>query len=314
MTLVSALGVLGFAIAPPCAAQTSVAFVCTAESSLCQSVTADLRAMLSERDIGLVDAPSNEAIALVDVALEGLDSEPNVRIRVEDRIGDKRVERTLSLRLEPPDTWSVVVAAAADELLQASWVEIVFLSTPSVPVPPAIRRWIDPRPFGVTAAASVEGYTGGAILFGGDLGVVLALGSLVAIDAAAIGRAMLPVHGAFGGLDVVAIGGDAGVRIALLEPASTWGLDLWAALRVAWIDLRPSPMAGIIAAAANDVLVALRGGVRVALRADRTFHAALALSIGAPLHGVVASDANGARMVALDGLELGARLELAFWP
>ena len=139
---------------------------------------ADLRASLRERGLSLVDTDERPEDVLATILIEApsLDR-PVARIEIDDRVSEKQVEREISLGRDPPDTWSVVLAASADELLRASWIELTMADAPPPAITPppeverAARESIAPEgqrdgSVGITAAAAVEGYLGGAVLAG----------------------------------------------------------------------------------------------------------------------------------------------------
>jgi hypothetical protein len=61
-------------------------------------------------------------------------------------VTDKRVQRTLDLAGLPEDGFPLAVAASADELLRASWAELVLNDAPAraVPVPEPVERALAP--------------------------------------------------------------------------------------------------------------------------------------------------------------------------
>lgn len=295
-------------------------------SELGAEVRADLRASLRERGLALVDEGETPGRAVATIRIEAPDLDhPVARIEIDDRVNQKRVEREVALGSEPVDTWSVVLAAAADELLRAAWVELTMPDAPppAMTPPPEVERAaresvapegpVDGR-LGVVIAAALEGYTGGAVLAGADLVFSVLAGGPVAIDAGVSVRGLVPATSRLGVLDGLAVGGEIGLRGALLGRAGLARLDLLAAVRAAWLDLRPSPVPGAIAERAEGALVAVRGGVRFALALPGTVHVGVTALIGVPIVGAVAVDAEGQRLAAIEGAELGLRIEVSLWP
>jgi hypothetical protein len=294
-------------------------------SELGAEVRADLRASLRERGLALVDTDERPEGVLATILIEApsLDR-PVARIEIDDRVSEKQVEREISLGRDPPDTWSVVLAASADELLRASWVELTMIDAPPPAITPppeverAARESIAPEgqpdgPVGVTIAAAVEGYLGGAVLAGGDLGVTLYPSDVLGIDLALVGRGLVPATSSFGGLDATAFGGDLGARVSLLPRVGMLRLELLFGLRAMLVEWRPSAASDAIATAAEAFVLIARGGVRVGLALPGQLHVALAFTAGAPMMAAVAADARG-NIAGIEGLELGGRLELSWWP
>jgi hypothetical protein len=116
------------------------------------------------------------AIAVVSVAR----GEGAPTVEIVDVLTLKRVSRTVDLRSIPPDGRDLALAAAADELLRASWAELALVSAPSppVPVPAPVQEVVakalrTPEPWrprvgeiGVVFAG--EAFTGGQIEVGAD--------------------------------------------------------------------------------------------------------------------------------------------------
>lgn len=295
-------------------------------SELGAEVRADLRASLRERSLVLMDADERPAVVLATIHIEAPDLDrPVARIEIDDRVNEKRVEREIALGSEPPDTWSVIIAAAADELLRAAWLELTMPDAPppAIEPPPEVERAArdsvgpagpyDGR-FGIVIGAALEGYTGGSFFVGGDLGASLYVIDVLAIDLDLVVRGLLPGISPLGTLDAIAGGGSLGARVSLLGRSGPARLDLLAQLRGMVVDFRPSAADGVIAAPGQNGVLVLRGGFRAALAMEGTVHVGLTVFVGAPLLGAIAIDSNGQVLGAIDGLELGARLEVSLWP
>lgn len=295
-------------------------------SELGAEVRADLRASLRERGLSLIDADEHpdRVLATIRIVAPDLDR-PVAHVEIDDRVNQKRVERDVGLGREPVDTWSVVIAAAADELLRAAWLELTMEDAPPPAFEPppeveaAARSSIAPTgprdgAFGVTLGGALEGYTEGGVLAGGDLTGTFFVHELIGVELGLVVRGLVPGAGALGSLDALAIGGDVGARISLLGRGGLARLELLAALRALAVDLRPTPAPESIASASTVPLVVLRGGFRAALALDGPIHVGLVVFAGAPLSGVRAVDANGDVLGGLSGVELGARVEVSLWP
>jgi hypothetical protein len=288
-------------------------------------VRADLRASLRERGLALVDADESPegVLATIRIDAPSLDR-PVARIEIDDRVSEKQVEREITLGRDPPDTWSVVLAASADELLRASWIELTMPDAPppAITPPPEVERAArssiapdGPRDgdVGILIAAAVDGYLGGAVLVGGDLGLSLYVSDAFAIDLGLVGRGMAPVSSALGGLTATAFGGDVGARVSLVPRVGMLRLELVASVRALIVDWRPTASADAIASPAESFVFVARGGLRFALAVPGPLHVALTLTGGAPIVAAVAADSHG-NLAGIEGLELGARLELSWWP
>jgi hypothetical protein len=102
-------------------------------------------------------------------------------IEVVDVVTSKRVSRDVDLRSIPRDGRPLALALAADELLRASWAELVMINAPppAAPVPEPVQRAVDlsvrqaaPAPPVHSGAIGVmfagEGFTGGQVQWGAD--------------------------------------------------------------------------------------------------------------------------------------------------
>lgn len=107
----------------------------------------------------------------------------HLRIAISDHITAKMVVRDLQLIDLPRDTWPLAMAIACDELLRASWLELAIAPRRAQVrvVPPAVRTQVNRDleqarshqgyPATLFARAALNWYSGGATLFGADVGV-----------------------------------------------------------------------------------------------------------------------------------------------
>ena len=258
----------------------------------------DLGAMLRDRAIRLVAATSEPSMRLATVRIEAPDARGSVRVVIEDQLTAKVVERTLDLSGEEPDTWSTVIAAGADELLRASWVELSMRSAPppAQPPPPEVERIVEET----LAPARHEARVGGAlraevmlaeraVASGGSVGVTVevdphvVLGAHVAIDA------LLPETSARARIDGVLALGDVEIAAPLLSEGEPIQLSLVGLGRIGAAWMRASAAPGL--AATDDVgfLALAGGGVRFGVVLD-TVRLELGGLVLAPLASVRGSD------------------------
>ena len=132
----------------PCAAdgQPVVAFDAP-EGPTRALVGRELRASLATRAIALCDASAvgeGQPTAFLEVALEG---ETALTLTVRDRVTNKRVARDVDLAPIPRDARPLAIALTADELLRATWAELLLVDAkPAAPVPAAVTRAVTPPP------------------------------------------------------------------------------------------------------------------------------------------------------------------------
>lgn len=98
-----------------------------------------LKAQLGARGIDLCveTAGKRKQIGTVTLIIERPDNGPvTALVRIGDDVTDKRVERTLDLTGMPADARALAVSSSADELLRASWAELMISDAPAPKMKP----------------------------------------------------------------------------------------------------------------------------------------------------------------------------------
>ena len=286
------------------------------------AVVAELRAALEVQDLQLCLEAEDEA-PIASLRLVAVDAD-EVRVEVRDRVTAKRVERDLGLGGFPDDARALAIAVAGDELLRATWAELVLVDAPAPAIePPApvralVRRERDQVAAEATGrpslarflslAGELRWHAGGSLFGGGTLRVEIGVHPRVAVALAGGGfRAHREVV-AGGRVEGVAVRGWLDLLVALA--GTTEGLQLVAAAgaRAGWVRFR-----GV----ADDQ--ALTGesdvtGTTVSLRAGLEgrahfggFQLRLGAWAGAPLLATAAT-ADGDDVMGTHGLEVGVAL------
>lgn len=139
-----------------------------------------LKASLNDRGIDLCmdSSEPRDAIGriLLEVKREGT-APVSALIRIGDRITNKRVERTMELDAIPIDARPLAVSAAADELLRASWAELLLTDAPAPLMEPpeavvsSVSESLAPRRFQLGLEAAGTWFAGL-----GTLGPILHVG------------------------------------------------------------------------------------------------------------------------------------------
>jgi hypothetical protein len=191
--LASSSGVRGAPAALPCPASDRPVILLTTEVKPPDQVIADaleshLAAELDARGIDLCvgSAAPRRPIGRVLLRVERPAEGPiSALIRIGDEVTDKRVERSMDLMAMPADSRPLAVAAAADELLRASWAELQMRDAPAPAMAPppavlgAVSASMRPTPapprFELGAVGSSSYFQkrtglGGAVLLGHELG------------------------------------------------------------------------------------------------------------------------------------------------
>jgi hypothetical protein len=101
------------------------------DAELFAHVLSELGAELQERGLGVCRTPNDDRPAAAVVALSRVDAK-HLLIDIDDRATDKRISRSVSLASLPADGHALAVAVAIDELLRASWAELLLHTRPSV--------------------------------------------------------------------------------------------------------------------------------------------------------------------------------------
>jgi len=296
------------------------------QAAMEKNVLADLRAGLAQKGIDactLGHAGSSPPLAVLELSAHAEDRVA-VSIQVHDALTEKRVMRDLNLSAFASDAHALAIAAAADELLRASWAELAIEDAPepSAPPPEAVQRTLRhslrparvgarDRTLGVRFAASHHG--GGLTLLGGDAYVGLWLAERVGLELGIGLRQGLQQDAAHGRIESRALGGTAEVALALLPRGQRFGL--YGTLGAALFSLRLRGRAQGTASDAEGGGLDLRAraGVAGTLALSPAFALRAELGVGAPLLALEAADA-GHVVTSTKGVELrgglGAELRL----
>jgi hypothetical protein len=281
------------------------------------AVLADLRAGLQLRGIEactLGSDGSEPPLALLELEAVARDRIA-VNIEVHDALTEKRVVRDADLHAVSADARALAIAAAADELLRASWAELALSDAPEPPRPPppevqrALQTSLQPARIGsldhrLGLQAALESYTGGLTFVGGDLVFDAWPNGMLGAELSFGLRQGLRRHAPDGTLESRALTGALDVRFALLPPAArfTLGVKLGVAVSsigVHGVDLEPDALSN--RGDAWDV------HARVRLSAAYALWPAFALradaGVGAPLHSVEATD-DGRTIASTSGLQV----------
>ena len=300
----------------------AVAFTGSAwTQALSSSVLLDLRAGLALSGITacVLGTEGSEA----PLALLELDAADEDRVAVglelHDTLTAKRVLRDVNLRAVAADARPLALAAAAEELLRASWAELALHAAPPPDRPPppevqrAVRRSLAParvgaRDFGLGARAAIEQHGGGLTLYGGDVWLALWPGELFGLELAAGLRNGVDEPAEHGAVASRALCAAADALIAIAPRSDRFSVHAalgvaLASLRVEGVDVSATGNgeqgAGIDVHARLGLGLAFAPWPAFALRAD--------LSGGLPLRSVIAVD-DGADVVSTAGLQLRAGL------
>lgn len=313
---------------PPCGGAGHPGIVVRAqglEPQLRARTTSQLRAALAARSFDLCE-PDNAAgaIAELDISSGGA-AGVALSLAVRDEVTDKRVSRELDLAAIPEDSRALVIAQAADELLRASWAELLVSDAPKPKreVPPEVTRTfpapetappppaITPRPpiVELGAAVAMEYFGSGLTQLGPDVSVgVFPFARVGAIARAGL-RSAARVDVESGSVDPSSFDVALAVVGAALPRTGRIGLDAGTELFVTRVRFEADALAGGRARSESGTAVHVSAVARGWAVVAAPLRATLGLALGAPLHTVRAVAVNST-VTSVSGLMLGAHFGL----
>lgn len=296
--------------AAPCAANGMPAVAIrqsAADPALGASVAEQLRASLAERGIALCidtpDAPADGALATLDVSF-GEGAAATLTLTVKDAVTNKRVARDVDLASVPADARGLVVASAADELLRASWAEILVKDAPppAQPVPPVVASAVEttveaPRPVRAPVlelglAVAGEAFGGGHAQLGPDLVVAGFPSSRVGVRARFGLRDGGTRHASDGTIASSATVGALGLAFGVLPRERRFGVDVVPELALERLSFDARAAGGAVASSDAATAIYLGVGAQAWWAFLPPSRVGIGLAIAGPLRGVRATDAG----------------------
>jgi hypothetical protein len=294
-------------------------------------IVEQLKAALAGRSFDLC-APDETAGAVAELDISrGSASGVALSLSVRDEVTDKRISREIDLRGMPEDGRALVIAEAADELLRASWAELLVADAPKpkrevpaeitralpalepapAPAPPTVAYRAPLWELGV--AAAIEHYGSGHTQLGPDLSVgVFPLERVGAVARVGI-RSAARAENAAGAVDPTGVAGALALLVAALPREGSVGVDGGAELFVTSVHYEATALPGSHARSDTGTAVHASAVAHGWAVLTRPLRATLAVSLGAPLHTVRAATGDGT-IASVSGLLLGATLGLgAAW-
>ena len=295
------------------------------DGALQSKIAEQLKVALAGRSFDLC-APDQTAGAVAELDIsKGSASGVSLSLSVRDEVTDKRVSREIDLRGIPEDGRALVIAEAADELLRASWAELLIADAPKpkVEVPaeiaralptleaaPAYRAPSYPPPLvEVGVDASVEHYGSGHTQLGPDLSVgVFPLARLGAVARVGI-RSAARADSAAGSVDPSGVAGALALLLAALPRDGSIGLDGGAELFVTRVHYEATAAPGARAQSDSGTAVHASAVARGWAVVARPLRATVSLALGAPIHTVRAVTSEST-IASVSGVLVGASLGL----
>ncbi len=303
---------------------------------LAVEVKKDLGASLNERGVVVLAEgdPSARATLRISPPSAGV---PVVEVEVVNPTLEVAAARELSLAREHPDTWSVAIAATADELLAATWslpdvapgsqpnANAAAQTTASPPTPPTKPAAAPARPKPAASppvstpfvrhgelglGVALEQFIPNAQLYGGDVFGVWAMSERFQLEFGGWFRDVAPRDTSSGEIYGTVVGSD--VTLAANVTRGKWlGLDVLTGVHagIVWFDARADE--GVSSRSVTGALVTTRLGGRASLFTTERTRLGVTLIAGVPLVRAAASD-TGDEVLQMKGVELGARVEVGW--
>jgi hypothetical protein len=288
------------------------------------------RASLAARgfDLCLSDEESTTTpLATIRVTRAGEDVATS--IAVDDGVTKKRVARDLDLRSIPPDGRAMTIALALDELLRASWAELMLADAPvKAPVPEGVREAIaapapapappPPAPrvtWDVGAAMGGEHFGAGLDELGADVFGAYFPFSRLGLQARLGLRSGFEADGPRGTVGSTALAFALGPRVPLLPLSSRAGVDVLGEAILTRVTFAATPTAPGVRGSEKTVgagyaALGARGWL-VLVPSIRSLRAFMQVSAGVPIHTAYATDGD-VRITGLAGVLLNGELGASF--
>jgi len=225
----------------------------------------------------------------------------SVSIEVHDALTQKRVQRDVDLTGVAEDARSLTIAAATDELLRASWVELALSDAPKPDRPPpaevqaAVRDTIEParvgqRDLALGARLDASCFTGGLTWLGPDLLATAWLVDHLGLELGMGARLGVPRHSEHGELHTTALLGSLALRLALSERDAALGVDALVGAALASVRMRGEAEAEAVELSGSGFDVHATGSLLFRATVLPWLDLRLELGAGAPLNIVEATD------------------------
>lgn len=288
-----------------------------------RSVSQDLTAGLAVRGIRVCPRAAAETAGSAPLADIRLTAEPaervDVSVEVRDAITQKRVGRDLDLRRVPADGRAFSVALAADELLQASWVELALERGKRAEVrpPPEVQRTVESAlragrslpPVRLGARAAGEHFGGGQVHLGADATLEAPFTPWLRLGLAFGARQGNAVESERGRVASSAFGAEARLELVYYR-RPRFDAFVAAGVRGSRVQFEGKAAPGSLDSNYDDFSLFLRGGPGAALGVAGPVWVNASAAVGAPLRAVEAVD-DGATATGASGLELSLGIGLA---
>jgi hypothetical protein len=293
-----------------------------------------MRAELVARQIDVCSDAAPRAsppLATVDVSPQGAGAV--IAVEVNDRLTQKRIVRVVDLTAVPADGRALTLAAAADELLRATWAELALTTAPApaATVPRGVETMVDevraaplrpaspsaptppPTPWvAFTTMAAFELGAGG-ILYGGDVRLSVPAGQRYSGVLRAGIREAPVASGRDGRVYTSVILAGLGATLRTTPAGARYALDVLARVDVARVSYVGVPNAGANGASPNGIAVLAGAGLDAWVPLATAVRFACELLIQVPLRPARAND-DGRQVTAIAGVggALGVGLGVVF--
>lgn len=270
------------------------------------------------RDLAIdVGSDRTEALAVVDVVCDP--SAPGrARLRVDDRVTDKHLERLVDEPSLSDAARAITVAIAIEELLRASWAEVALRGrdlSPPPEVAQAVEDALAPRASDVRHALGLRAhasyFTGDAFVAGGQLAWQMrVLERLVA--RVEIGAFATPSYATrLGAIDAIAVSATLAIGVSVLDPGPVH-LDLGALAAAGVLVGRGRPIEDAVGRSEALGLVDVGGFVAIDVAPIDALALRFSIEAAAVALGAALETADGV-VAGLSGARLGVGVGVDFW-
>ncbi len=274
-----------------------------------------LRAYLGPRRIEVCVATVHGATRPAAIVGIGRESQErlSIAIEIQDDVTNKRVVRELELEQAMRNSWPVILAVAADELLRASWAELSLPElrderTVAVEVRELVTEQTQPRRwFTFGGGFAYEYYRGGQQHLGGDVSLAVWPVDRFAVHARVGFRRGLPVSAPHGTIDASAAVLGLGVTVRAVRPTARVGVDVKTAADLVYVFFQGRSQGHAKARAGGDLAVTWNAGTDLWVRVGERVRIFAGIALGVVARPVHASDA-GEIVTSVSGLAVATSL------
>lgn len=284
-----------------------------------------VRSSLAARDLDVCVSEAPAATSPL-ATLEVVATSPGgaTSLVIDDSVTHKRVSREIDVSSVEPDARPLMVALALDELLRASWAELMLPDVDATPAPKVVTAALPPKPedarvlkqatpssWVVGGVAAFEHFGGGQDQVGADLVANFWPLTRLGFDARLGWRWGAPAHAPRGDIHSTALSASLGPVLALTPRTRRAGLSLFGDVRLIRGTFVAEPSAADVRGNERSVITTyLEAGVGGWIALASSVQLRARLGAGVPLHTAYAVDGD-VRVTGYGGVLVAADVGVA---